>query len=101
MYVMRDFSRHDRAEAIFNMRTHIRIHFKDIRNNSNVGRQLWHFVRSITHPGSVSLDEALATTPRRKRKAAKDDDGDDDDEYRPAAISNLSKPVKTRSTKKR
>lgn len=100
MYVMRDFSRHDRAEAIFNMRTYIRRHFADIRNNANVGRQLWHFVRSITHPGSVSLDEALATAPKRKRKA-QDDDGDDEDEYRPSAISTLSKPLKTRSTKKR
>src|ERR1700683_1764905 len=99
---MRDYTHQDRAEAIFNMRTHIRGQFKDVRNNSNVGRALWLFIRSIIQPGSVSLDAVFGGSPakpKKRRRAAggEDDDGDDDDDYRPSPIKALGTAAKTRS----
>jgi len=102
LYVMRDYTHQDRAEAILNMRTHIRGQFKDVRNNSSVGRALWLFIRSIIQPGSVSLDAVFGGStakPKKRRRAAggEDNDGDDDDEYRPSPIKALGTAAKTRS----
>lgn len=102
LYVMRDYSHQDRAEAIYNMRTHIRKQFKDVRNNAHVGRALWLFVRSIMQPGSVSLDAAFATTSSqkmtKKRRKGGDDDDNEDDEYRPSPVRAFgTSTAKTRS----
>jgi len=98
LYVMRDYSHPDRAEAIFNMRTHIRSQFKDVRNNSTIGRTLWLFIRSILQPGSVSLDAVLASPakPKKRRRAGNSDD-DEDDDYKPSPIKALGTAAKTRS----
>lgn len=79
------------------MRTYIRSQFKDVRNNANVGRALWLFVRSIIQPGTVSLDTVLASSskPKKRRKAA--DSDSEDDEYKPTPIKNLGTAAKTRS----
>jgi len=101
LYVMRDYSHQDRAEAIYNMRMHIREQFKDVRNNSSVGRALWLFVRSIMQPGSVSIDAVLGSPAgkMKKRKKGKGGAGDDseDDEYKPSPIRALGNAAKTRS----
>jgi hypothetical protein len=101
---MRDYTHQDRAEAIYNMRTHIRDQFKDVRNNTHVGRALWLFVRSIMQPGSVSLDAVFASpsarlSKRKKRKAGDDGDDDGDDgEYRPSPVRAFGNAgAKTRS----
>lgn len=96
---MRDYSHQDRADAIFNMRTHVRDQFKDVRNNSHVGRALWLFVRSILQPGSVSLDAVFAAPLKKTRKRRKAENGsDDEDEYRPSPVRAMgSNSTKTRS----
>jgi hypothetical protein len=98
---MRDYSHQDRAEAIYNMRMHIREQFKDVRNNASVGRALWLFVRSIMQPGSVSIDAVLGSPAgkMKKRKKGKGGAGDDseDDEYKPSPIRALGNAAKTRS----
>lgn len=104
MYVMRDnkaYSRRDRGEAIYEMRQYVRGYFNDVRNRTDVGQRLWHFVQSIENPGSVSLDEVLEGTQKRTRKRKTNGDGEDDKEYRPVAVRSLGTPVKTRSTKKK
>jgi hypothetical protein len=97
---MRDYSHQDRAEAIYNMRTHIREQFKDVRNNASVGRALWLFVRSITQPGSVSIDAVLGSPAgkmKKRKKGKGGDDSEDDDEYKPSPIRALGNAAKTRS----
>lgn len=104
MYVMRDntaYSRLDRANAIYEMRKYIRGYFDDVRNRSDIGKRLWHFVQSIEHPGSVSLDEVLEGAPKKSRKRKVPARGDEEDEYRPEAVRNLGAPLKTRSTRKK
>jgi hypothetical protein len=97
LYVMRDYTHQDRAEAILNMRTHIRGQFKDVRNNSQVGRALWLFVRSIMQPGSVSLDAIFSPTKMTKKRRKAGDDEEDDDDYRPTPIRAIGTVAKTRS----
>ena len=97
MYVLRDYTHQDRAEAIFNMRTHIRSQFKDVRNNSHVGRALWLFLRSIMQPGSVSLDAVFSPAKMTKKRRKAGDDDEDDDEYKPSPIRAIGSIAKTRS----
>lgn len=98
LFVMRDYSYQDRAQTILSMRLFIREKFRDVRNNTLVGKALWLYIRSITEPGTVSLDDVMSAPTklsRKKRKAG--DDDDDDEEYRPTPIKSLGSAAKTRS----
>lgn len=91
---MRDYSYEERAKAILDMRKHVRTKFKDVRNNSAVGKELWNFVRSIEHPGSVDLDQVLIPPKSRKKRKGADSDGDD--EYQAGSSKNF-KPTSSKS----
>jgi hypothetical protein len=98
LFAMRDYSHQDRGQTILRMRLFIREKFKDVRNNTQVGKMLWTFIQSITQPGSVSLDDIMtsqAKPSKKKRKAG--DDEDEDDDYKPSPIKTLGSAAKTRS----
>jgi len=108
MYIMQDisiYSQRERADAIYDMRTYIRKHFPDVRNRSDIGQRLWHFISYIQNPNSVSLDDVLEGTAKRakKRKAhpKPGSEDDDDGDFRPTVVSHAGPAKKTRSTKKR
>ncbi|RPD78541.1 hypothetical protein L226DRAFT_531882 [Lentinus tigrinus ALCF2SS1-7] len=90
LYVLRDASYEDRAQAIYDMRTHIREKFPDVRMRSDIVKELWSFVETLA--------DTVPTQPAKSKKKGKgkekrraDDDAygyDDDrmsldDDYRP------------------
>ena len=86
----------NQGRAVYILRSTIHQEFKDIRNNTGVGRSLWLHINSLRSRPTAWLipNELLTTKGKGKRKADKDVEADD--EYRPAPISSLSKPLKTR-----
>jgi hypothetical protein len=97
LFVMRDYSHQGRAQTILNMRLFIRDKFRDVRNNGVVGKALWMYIRSITEPGSVSLDDVMLTQAKPSKRKRKAGDEDDEDEYKPSPIKSLGSAAKTRS----
>jgi hypothetical protein len=87
----------DQGRAIYILRHTIRQEYKDIRNNTGVGRSLWKHINSLQSSPTAWLDpdESLTTKGKGKRRADKDIEADD--EYRPTPISSLGKPLKTRT----
>ncbi|KAI1791297.1 hypothetical protein LXA43DRAFT_1094676 [Ganoderma leucocontextum] len=80
LYVLRDRSEEEQAQAIYDMRTGIRDKHHDIRTRSDVVRDLWAMVEEIA--------EGLERTAKKSKKARKrrDEEGEDmdfDDDYRP------------------
>ncbi|KAI0666543.1 hypothetical protein C8Q78DRAFT_1107604 [Trametes maxima] len=75
LYVLRDYSYEEQAEAIFNMRTHIREKYMDIRMRNDVVRDLWDFVEAV-------LDAESEPQPSKKGRKARARE-DDEDNYRP------------------
>ncbi|PFH52790.1 hypothetical protein AMATHDRAFT_139317 [Amanita thiersii Skay4041] len=94
LYMMRGRTLEDRATAIYHLRVAVRDDFKDIRNNSVVGKAMWSYINSLTrNPTSSLIFKDTTSKGRKKRKAQ-----DDGDEYRPEPIKSMSsKSVKTRS----
>jgi hypothetical protein len=97
LYRLRGDSLENQGRAIYILRHTIRQEFKDIRNNTGVGRSLWLHINDLRlRPTNwLTPNASLATKGKGKRKADKDNEGND--EYRPTAISSLGKPLKTRA----
>ncbi|KAJ7047286.1 hypothetical protein C8F04DRAFT_1246961 [Mycena alexandri] len=94
IYVLRDATPMERAQAIYHLRTDIREQFLDIRLNSAVGGALWALIDHLKHNPTISVSGiAVASTSKRKRKQA----DDEDDDYHPSPIRSLGKNPKTRS----
>jgi len=96
LYKLRGESLENQGRAVYILRYTIRQEFKDIRNNTGVGRSLWQHINSLRSRPTAWLtpNELLTTKGKGKRKADKDIEADD--EYRPTPISSLGKPLKTR-----
>ena len=97
MYRLRGDSLENQGRAVYILRHTIRQEFKDIRNNTGVGRSLWLHINNLQIKPTTWLtpNALLATKGKGKRKADNDNEGDD--EYRPTPISSLGKPLKTRA----
>ncbi|KAJ7781155.1 hypothetical protein B0H16DRAFT_1497258 [Mycena metata] len=94
IYVLRDATPMERAQAIYHLRTDIREQFLDIRLNSTVGGGLWALINHLKHNPTLSFSGIpVASTSKRKRKQA----DDEDDDYHPSPIRSLGKNPKTRS----
>lgn len=102
LYVLRNHTIEERANAILHMRLRIREQFRDVRNNGLVGKALWNYVDSITGPSGLRVLDATSsmlgvastsTGTKRKRKGS-----DADDDYHPSPIKNLGSKTKTRSS---
>ncbi|KAJ7904596.1 hypothetical protein B0H14DRAFT_2327946, partial [Mycena olivaceomarginata] len=96
IYVLRQATLIQRAQAINILRTDIREQFLDIRFNTTVGAALWRIIRHLKHsPTTTSISSApVASTPKRKRKMISQDS---DDEYHPSPVHGLGQKPKTRS----
>lgn len=110
LFILRDQSHHERANAILHMRLRIREQFRDVRNNGNVGKALWNFIDSLMGPSGLKILSAIksysvAPTPssqrKRKKPADEDGDGDGDEEYHPSPVRTLGQGVKTRGKGRR
>lgn len=101
LFVLRDRTIEERANAILHMRLRIREQFRDVRNNGLVGKALWNYVDSITGPSGLKVLDisptlvgaSTSTGTKRKRKGS-----DADDDYHPSPIRSLGSKVKTRSS---
>lgn len=109
LFVLRNYTHEERANAILHMRTRIREQYRDVRNNTLVGKSLWAYVDSITGPSGLRVLEtdspsrAIASTSastgaKRKRKGK---DSDDDEDYHPSPIRSFGSKAKTRSSAKK
>jgi hypothetical protein len=97
LYQLRGESLENQGRAVYILRYTIRQEFKDIRNNTGVGRSLWLHINSLRSRPTAWLipNELLTSKGKGKRRADKDIEVDD--EYRPTPISSLGKPLKTRA----
>ena len=64
-----------RADAVLNMRQHIRTKFQDIRLRQDICRELWRFI-------DITMDKEAEEPPppakkAKKRKATNEDDAED------------------------
>ncbi|PPQ94044.1 hypothetical protein CVT25_009892 [Psilocybe cyanescens] len=98
LYVLRREAYETQAKAIYSLRRTIRLEFKDIRNNSDVGRAMWRHINELRERphSSLSASHSNMTSSKAKRKRPSGNE-DDDDEFRPKPIKSLGKPVKTRA----
>ncbi|KAI0779947.1 hypothetical protein C8Q74DRAFT_1367755 [Fomes fomentarius] len=80
LYVLRDASYEDRAQAIYDMRMHIREKYQDIRNRSDIVKALWEYVDALDeYPKAVSK-------PKKGKKVKRNEEEDEmdlDEDYRP------------------
>lgn len=104
LYILRECSHHERANAVLHMRIRIREQFRDVRNNGVVGKALWNFIDSLMGPSGLKVLSAHKTcsvaSPSSRRKRKKESD-DDDDDYHPSPVRTLSQGVKTRGKGRR
>lgn len=106
LFILRDHSHLERANAILHMRLRIREQFRDVRNNGNVGKALWNFIDSLMGPSglrilSTNKGYSVAPAPSSQRKRKKGADDDEDEEYHPSPIRTLGQGVKTRGKGRR
>lgn len=101
LYVLRREAREVQGRAIHILRYTIRKEFKDIRNNSDVGRALWKHINELRASPETwpILGQSKAAAKKRKRAAGRNDDDDDDGEFRPQPVRSMGKPVKTRKNR--
>ncbi|PPQ95752.1 hypothetical protein CVT26_015878 [Gymnopilus dilepis] len=97
LYLLRQSSYEVKAKAVYQLRKGIRSQFKDIRNNSNVGKAMWRLVdKLLDNPEQLEdADEERHSTGRKRKKAASppdDDDADEDYKARPAKSKGTGKP---------
>ncbi|KAF8907266.1 hypothetical protein CPB84DRAFT_1674984 [Gymnopilus junonius] len=95
LYILRQESYEVKAKAVYKLRIGIREQFKDIRNNSKVGKAMWRLVDKLQdNPDGLSdeeEEEGPSISRKRKKKAANPDDDEDDEDYQ-----GTSRPVKPR-----
>lgn len=106
LFILRERSHHERANAILHMRLRIREQFRDVRNNGNVGKALWNFIDSLMGPSGLAIlsankTYAIAPPPSSQRKRKKAADDDEDEEYHPSPIRSLGQGVRTRGKGRR
>ena len=77
LYVLRDRTDEEQAQAIYDMRINIREKHHDIRTRGDIIRDLWLMVEEIAEDVGRS---AKASKKARKRR---DEDIELDDDYRP------------------
>lgn len=102
LYVMKGCSHEDRAEEIYNMRTHIRRQFSDVRARSDIIKVLWNFAASTSmkYDTGFHFNEVAAPPPKKTRKRkAKESDGEESD-YRAGTASGTKSRAKRKSTAK-
>ncbi|KAF8205051.1 hypothetical protein BJ912DRAFT_20715 [Pholiota molesta] len=98
LYVLRRESREVQGKAIYILRHTVRTEFKDIRNNTTVGKALWSYIRSLErNPTRWLISGAEEQTKGKRKKRIEAEDGDD--EFRPDPVKSIGKPVKTRAKK--
>ncbi|KAL4074113.1 hypothetical protein V8B97DRAFT_1864609 [Scleroderma yunnanense] len=101
LFILRDHTYQERANAILHMRLRIREQFRDVRNNGQVGKALWSYIDSITGPnglrvlenGRPSSNHDLPSSSKRKRKQL----DEEDDDYHPSPVRSLGQGTKTRA----
>ncbi|KAH0827513.1 hypothetical protein J3R83DRAFT_4226 [Lanmaoa asiatica] len=106
LYILREHTHHERANAVLHMRLRIREQFRDVRNNGNVGKALWNFIDSLMGPSGLKIlssnkSYSVAPTPSSQRKRKKVADDDEDEEYHPSPVRTLGQGVKTRGKARR
>ncbi|KAF8157943.1 hypothetical protein B0H34DRAFT_706813 [Crassisporium funariophilum] len=97
LYTLRRETLAVQGKAIYILRHTIRQEFKDIRNNTDVGRTLWFHINGLKARPTEWLTPNEAGLPKTKRKRKADVDEAMDGEYRPSPIKALAKPLKTRA----
>ncbi|KAF9485282.1 hypothetical protein BDN70DRAFT_871293 [Pholiota conissans] len=99
LYVLRNQSREVQAKAIYILRSAVREDFKDIRNNTTVGKALWSYIQALKHNPTKWLVPGVEEQTKGKRKKKGDLD-DDDDEYRLGdPVRSIGTAPKTRAKK--
>lgn len=89
LYVLRDASYEEKAQAIYNMRTYIRGKYADVRMRSDILRELWAFVESLADgaPMPAPSQQVKSKKKGKDKRRTRDDDDDDemsvDDDNRP------------------
>ncbi|TFK43458.1 hypothetical protein BDQ12DRAFT_675017 [Crucibulum laeve] len=94
LFVMRKKPEHNQADAIYKLRSGIRQSFKDIRNNGDVAKALWSYIKILRTDANSPLP-IYSVTPNtgRTRKKRKKDAGSENEEYKPR----VGKVARTRS----
>ena len=84
-----------RAKAIFNLRRTIRLEYRDIRNNTDVGKSMWKYIDVLRVNPSATL-VVNEGSPKKsagvKRRRVNDAGASGDDEYKPRPAAKSSKP---------
>ncbi|KAI0356390.1 hypothetical protein OH77DRAFT_1401547 [Trametes cingulata] len=87
LYVLRDTPYEEQAEAIYNMRNHIRAKYQDIRMRNDIIRDLWAYVEEVLDEDTTTRPAASSSKKGKKARGRGQDDDDDDmnydDDYRP------------------
>ncbi|KAI0373428.1 hypothetical protein BV20DRAFT_1049842 [Pilatotrama ljubarskyi] len=86
LYVLRDLPYEEQAEAIHNMRNHIRAKYQDIRMRNDIIRDLWAYVEEVLEEDAAPPPAASSSKKGKKTRRRGGDDDDDldfEDEYRP------------------
>ena len=79
------------------LRQTIRREFKDIRNNSDVGKAMWRHIDTLRHMPHGPLEPNEALIPAKRKRNAVHDQGDND-EFRPnQPLRGIGKAPKTRT----
>ncbi|KAI0768751.1 hypothetical protein BD413DRAFT_614251 [Trametes elegans] len=81
IFVLLDHSYEEQAEAIYNMRNHIRSKFPDIRMRTDIVKELWAFVEEVLDAECLDPPPPKAPSRKKGKKArVRDYDDEDDDE---------------------
>ena len=74
LYQLRGQSPVDQGRAIYILRHTVRREFKDIRNNSTVGKAMWRYVNLLKVNPTAWITSAEAVLPKGKRKWKEESD---------------------------
>ncbi|KAI0633716.1 hypothetical protein C8Q77DRAFT_1157884 [Trametes polyzona] len=87
LFVLQELSNSDQAEAIYNMRKHIREKYQDIRMRNDIIRDLWAYIENALEQQEnkeVARPAKASGSKKGKKARARDDDDDESDEtYKP------------------
>lgn len=83
--MLRALTQEEQAEAINNMRNHIRAKYQDIRMRNDIIRDLWTFIDKVLDQQDATPPPKKATGSKKGKKVrARDEDMDtEDEEYKP------------------